>query len=618
MAVINTNVASLNAQRNLWGTSSALDTSLQRLSSGLRINSAKDDAAGLAISERFSTQIRGLNQAVRNANDGISLAQTGEGALGELTQNLQRVRELALQSVNATNSNSDRAAIDLEVQQRLQEIDRVAAQTQFNGRFLLDGSFGNADFQVGANVGQTIGVNLEASMRLDSVGAVAKAESTVDLNALMEGSAASFSIDGTGVVGTDYSTIDATTGTSTIKVTAAAVANDEITINGVTFTFAQDATPGIDVASETAVTINRDMTGTPLTKDTTASAIAAAITAYNTAHAGGALSDITATVAADTVTLTYATAGLPSDNGNAIAVAGGGTLAAAVDVDATGDNADTTANKTFEIESPAGNTFTVTLDTDIQSIDDLLAAITGADGYAAADFTVAKDGSNLVFTAKEPGAGNFDLTLDPGGADTTIAAITEGDVAGVAGVPVTVAGDFSIQIGDADAVAVANGTYNSAQELVVAINRALAGNGQAALNEDGTIGIVASEDITVTGAVGQTTVGLQDATVSGSLVGGNVKTVADSNELIQRIDAALKSVSDLRSVFGAVQNRFESAISNMQATSENLAASRSRIQDADFAQETANMTRAQILQQAGIAMLSQANSMPNMVLSLLR
>ncbi|MGK2953990.1 MAG: flagellin, partial [Thiobacillus sp.] len=143
-AVINTNVASINAQRNLTSSQSALQTSLQRLSSGLRINSAKDDAAGLAISERFTTQIRGLNQAVRNANDGISLAQTGEGALNELTQNLQRIRELAVQSANATNSSSDRSALDLEVKQRLAEVDRIASQTSFNGRKILDGSFGNA------------------------------------------------------------------------------------------------------------------------------------------------------------------------------------------------------------------------------------------------------------------------------------------------------------------------------------------------------------------------------------------------------------------------------------------------------------------------------------------
>src|SRR3954467_14485489 len=157
--VINTNVASLNAQRNLTTSQGQLATALQRLSSGLRINSAKDDAAGLAISERFTTQIRGLNQAVRNANDGISLAQTAEGALGEVGNNLQRIRELAVQARNATLSSSDRAALQTEASALKSEIDRVSTTTSFNGVKLLDGSFTNQAFQVGADVGQTITVS---------------------------------------------------------------------------------------------------------------------------------------------------------------------------------------------------------------------------------------------------------------------------------------------------------------------------------------------------------------------------------------------------------------------------------------------------------------------------
>src|SRR5689334_7959367 len=180
-SVINTNVMSLNAQRNLSTSGNALATSLQRLSSGLRINSAKDDAAGLAISDRMTTQISGLTQAVRNANDGISLAQTTEGALQEVTNNLQRIRELAVQSANATNSDSDRNALDQEVQQRLAEIQRIASQTSFNGRKVLDGTFGSATFQVGANVGETIGVDLDTSMKTSAIGSKASASGTVDL-----------------------------------------------------------------------------------------------------------------------------------------------------------------------------------------------------------------------------------------------------------------------------------------------------------------------------------------------------------------------------------------------------------------------------------------------------
>ena len=169
---INTNVASLNYQRNLSRSQGMLNTALERLSTGLRINSAKDDAAGLAISERFTTQIRGLNQAVRNASDGISLAQTTESALGELTNNLQRIRELAVESVNATNSASDRAALNAEVLERIAEVDRIAKQTNFNGVKVLDGSFGTATFQVGANVGETISVSLTTDVTASAIGTI--------------------------------------------------------------------------------------------------------------------------------------------------------------------------------------------------------------------------------------------------------------------------------------------------------------------------------------------------------------------------------------------------------------------------------------------------------------
>src|SRR5688572_6549161 len=183
--VINTNVLSINAQRNLSTSQSSLATSLQRLSSGLRINSAKDDAAGLAIANRFTTQIRGMNQAVRNANDGISLAQTAEGALSEVTANLQRIRELSVQAANATNSASDRAALDQEVQQRLAEVDRIAQTTSFNGTKVLDGSFGTAAFQVGANVGETISISLGTSMRTMSIGKTADYVGNVAYNSAL-------------------------------------------------------------------------------------------------------------------------------------------------------------------------------------------------------------------------------------------------------------------------------------------------------------------------------------------------------------------------------------------------------------------------------------------------
>ena len=177
-SVINTNIASLNAQRNLSMSQSSLNTSIQRLSSGLRINSSKDDAAGLAIATRMTSQITGLNQAVRNANDGISLAQTAEGALGTITDNLQRIRELAVQSRNASNSASDRAALNTEAQQLKDEIDRVATTTSFNGVKLLDGSFTSQAFQVGANVGETISIASIANAQSASLGTTTQAQVT--------------------------------------------------------------------------------------------------------------------------------------------------------------------------------------------------------------------------------------------------------------------------------------------------------------------------------------------------------------------------------------------------------------------------------------------------------
>src|SRR6187549_955711 len=230
--VINTNVMSLNAQRNLSTSGGQLATSLQRLSSGLRINSAKDDAAGLAISDRMTTQISGLNQAARNANDGISLAQTTEGALQEVTNNLQRIRELAVQSANATNSDSDRGALDQEVQQRIAEIDRIASQTSFNGRKVLDGSFGGATFQVGANVGETISLSLTSSVKATAIGQVATSTGSVDLSTLFTGgsggTAGTYTSGAITMASSDFSgvgnditfTVATSAGTDTVNLTA--------------------------------------------------------------------------------------------------------------------------------------------------------------------------------------------------------------------------------------------------------------------------------------------------------------------------------------------------------------------------------------------------------------
>jgi flagellin len=483
--VINTNVPSLNAQRNLSTSGTSLSQALTRLSSGLRINSAKDDAAGLAISDRFTTQIRGLNQAVRNANDGISLSQTAEGALAEITSNLQRVRELAVQSANATNSASDRAALNQEVQQRIAEIDRVSSQTSFNSRKILDGSFGNATFQVGANVGQTISLDLQTSTRTSEIGGKATA-TAADPSAQFSDGAVAF-------VGGSFTT-------NAISVT--------------------------DYQAGAAVTFDVDGTAINLNADyTDLNGVATAIqTQLDAANAG----EYAVTAAGGAISITKTAAA--SDPTAAVVVNNGG-------------------------------------------------------GTTQAEFT---GGTGSAGTAAESGT----LTLANG--------------------------DFTIQVGEGDVTSI-TGTFSSVGELAEAINSQTNGV-YATVGDTGELVLTASETLTLDGTNAALT-GEFDAMVTeatGSLNQVNVLTTDGANDAIQRVDAALQSVSTLRSTFGAVQNRFESTITNLQTTSENLAASRSRILDADFAQETANLTRAQILQQAGVAILAQANQLPQNVLSLLR
>lgn len=378
---INTNVASLNAQRNVMKSQDGLTSAMQRLSTGLRINSAKDDSAGLAISERMTSQIRGLNQAARNANDGISLAQTAEGALGEVGSNLQRIRELAVQASNGTNTQADRDALNSEVTQLKAEIQRVAQQTNFNGTKLLDGSFAGVAFQVGANSGETITVSSIANVQTSALG-------------------------GTVTRYNDSIAASSLTGFAT------AIADGDLTINGTSVGAIASAGSAQERAGQLAEAINR---------------------VSSTTGVGASYDNTTGQL-----TLTSA---------SAITVAGG-------------------AN------------------------------------------------------------------------DATIAGW-------------------------------ANGSVGSSTS---------------------TTGI-------------------------GSL---SVSSFTNAQQAIDVIDSALKEVNTARGNLGAIQNRFSSTVANLQTTSENLSASRGRIQDTDFAAETANLSKAQILQQAGTAMLSQANSLPQNVLSLLR
>jgi len=505
--VINTNVASLNAQRNLTKSQSALNTSLQRLSSGLRINSAKDDAAGLAISERFTTQIRGLDQATRNANDGISLAQTGEGALAEVTSNLQRIRELAVQAANATNSASDRAALDLEVQQRIAEIDRTAAQTSFNSQKILDGTFGNATFQVGANVGETISVGLSTSMRSTAIGKTADYVGASAYSSALNVGQQGTAVNGTAITAATELTIALGTGT------AVAIGNTS-------------AGPAGAAAGQT---------------NTSAYAKAAAI---NAAGIGGLTATADTTVVFGMAVAISASAYSLTINGTAIVTA-----------------------TDYSVTNLAGATLAQMINTN-----------TSATGV-----TASYDGTNMTLQAAD-------------GRDIIIDEVSTGQAAG--GLEAT-----------PDAL------NNSANDALT-----LTGAAPAQVIAKGSIRLTAAQAITVGGTapalIGYAATGY--AVGNSGLSSASVTTVANANTAITRIDAALETVSTLRSTFGAIQNRFESVTSSLQATSENLSASRSRIQDADFAAETATLTRNQILQQAGVAMLAQANSLPQSVLSLLK
>ena len=469
--IINTNMPSLNAQRNLNKTGDSLAMSLQRLSSGLRINSARDDAAGLAISTRFSTQIRGMNQAMRNANDAISLAQTSEGALDQVTNNLQRIRELAVQSANASNSATDRTALQSEVAQLVAEIDRVAQTTKFNGVALLDGTFTNQQFQVGADANQTVSITSIASARTSALGA-------------------------------SYSAT--TTGTA---VNTTAINGSNVTINGVSII--ASTSDGVSTASA----------------DASAKAKA---TAINATSGTGVTATANATTVAGTSQVAAALTGTITINGVTTAA-----------FSTTADTAVSRANTVAAINA-------------ISAATGVVATNTGADATGVT--LAAADGRNIVHSFSTITAAASGV----GAAATTLGTLT-----------LTTTGNTGITAG-------------------------------------GTVAIIGSPTTTAATATGTA---LSVIDISG---------VAGANTAINSVDAALTTVNSSRASLGAYQNRFASVVTSLQTTSENFTASRSRIQDADFATETANLTRSQILQQAGIAMLAQANSLPQSVLSLLK
>jgi len=483
---INTNIASLNAQLNLNASQSSLDTSMQRLSSGLRINSAKDDAAGLAIADRMTSQIRGLNQASRNANDGISLAQTAEGAMQESTNILQRMRELAVQSGDGSNSDTDRASMQKEVSQLQQELNRISTTTSFNGKNLLDGSFSAQSFQVGADAGQTVSVT----------------------------------IGGTGgnQMGDNQVTATGTINTATAA-TSNTVAAKALTLNGSLGTATYTTTAG-----QSAGSIATGVNGSSGTTGITATAV------------------------------TYAK----------------------VTASATGSNV-------FTLQGSNGTADTIS-----------------ATVASTSDLTTLSDAIN-----NKSGDTGITATLSSDKSYITLKSNTGDDIKMTAGTGTPA--NLSVQGVAADGVA----TSGSAIALgaAAATNVDVGGNVTFHSNASYSVAGLAGNNIVATGSTSSTL---------SSIGSVDISTQSGANNALSSIDSALSYIDSSRANLGAVQNRFQDTISNLQNISENVTAAQSQIQDADIAKETSNMTKQNILQQAGVAILAQANQQTQLALTLLK
>lgn len=562
--VINTNVPSLTSQRNLNSSQNMLATTLQRLSSGLRINSAKDDAAGLAISERMTSQIRGLDQARRNANDGISMSQTAEGALQSSAEILQRIRELAVQSANATNSSTDRAALNAEVQQLTQELQRIATTTEFNGQKLLDGSFGSAKFQVGANANQTITVN-SGNFQTTAYGnyrigglAANTANGLGDLTVGTKGTA-----------GTAFGDVMLARGSGSGDISAVVGATSSTSFVITTSTGSKEVRYNAGASAEDiAAAINRTDSGVKAT------AITELVLGDGATGAGGFAQNTTYTL--------YISTDYASPQGS------------------KPHNYTTISFKTGGEDGSAA----------VNSQDQL------NDAVKAFNDAAGKTGFNAQVVQTENGRWAIKLTNEAG---KDLRILNDSAAVNSSGVSTDIA---------VSTIAVLDGTTATADYL----QQTLTANNSSGTWGDGSGGwftgrVLFDSDTAFSirtevadvfdGGTGVATTGTYGAQLQ-QVAKMDISTVDAANRTLAIVDSALAAVNNQRARYGAVQSRFENTITNLQTSSENLSASRSRIRDADFAEETAKLTRGQILQQAGMAMLSQANQLPQQVLSLLR
>ena len=546
--IINTNISSINAQRNLNKSQGALQTSLQRLSSGLRINSAKDDAAGLAISNRFQTQIRGLNVAVRNANDGISFAQTTESALTEISTALQRMRDLAVQSANDTNSDSDRISLQAEVDQLVSEINRIAKTTTFNNRPVLDGSNTTLSFHIGANANQTVevsGVDARASSLGSQPGVVQSTGDRVqvfDTDNGTQGVQESASLTSSNQSVSDFTVrLDSVATADAINIADVAYGGNIDTIATANLTDRTDDNYGSGLAKSIAERINEiRQDGVESMQGVYASA--------STTFRG---SDLTSNDYSGNVDTTEDTSRV-----------GQGSL----------DNGDLTINGVdvgpveFQADDADGS---------------LVNAINAKSSITGVTAQVDRNGE-LVLTAED----GRDIIIN---VDDT--------------------GNFNDLFGGGDELSTDRYDANLTD---LRITGRLTVTGTDTINFSGTNNDVAGvDDLSVDGAE-------NNVQAIGTINNADITTISGANTLIESVDSALDQINSIRGQLGAIQNRFESTIRNLSSISESLSAANSRILDADFAAETAILAKNQVLQQAGISVLAQANGLPQQVLSLLQ
>ena len=611
-SVINTNINSLTAQRNLGMNQASLATAMQRLSSGLRINSAKDDAAGMAISDRMTAQVRGLNQAARNANDGISLSQTAEGGLANVSDSLQRIRELSIQSANSTNSASDRASLNGEAQSLLAEVTRVASTTQFNGLNLLDGTFTASQFQVGANAHQTISVSIGGAAT-NQIGAYQQTGTAVTSTAF---TGANFTITPNGsTIATTIGVSVATGSAGNNLISADSAAAKAVAINAQTVNTGVSAAASNTLAGSAPVAIAGLASGALIINGVSIGAVGASTSAVTQGQSAATainaqtnLHGVTAVANVSTGALTLTAAdgrniaitSLPATAAGAQAIQNATGLDASTGANASGHEVNTLTFGAGNLDAGApalatGDTFTIG-----GRIYELSTTGTVAAGNVAVTVAVAATPTASVLAlqtainaehtagrtsvvASSASATNLTLTDDKLGSANIAYAETS---AGTASVVITTAG-----------TAAADGTGNTTR---------------------GALTLSSGTGFTIAGSVAADA-GLSATSASlTTLSTVNISTVAGANSAISIVDGALSQVNTLRASLGAAQNRFAAVVTSLQTSSENLSASRSRIQDADFAAETAALSRAQILQQAGTAMVAQANQLPQGVLALLR